>query len=153
MSKMINMLTIVVFSLGFLSPAKAQIAVIVNPGNSVENITTADLGEIYSGDMTRWPGGGKIVLVDQKSNKELSDRFYQVILNKTTGKVRQIWIKKMLQGEMPTPEAKESNESVVSFVSRTAGAIGFVEAGSVTEAVKVVSVEGQSLGSDGYPLK
>lgn len=153
MSKMTNILIIAVFSLGFLSPAKAQIAVIIHPGTTVENITTADLGKIYSGDMTSWPGGGKIVLVDQKSNKELSDRFYQAILNKTTGKVRQIWIKKMLQGEMSTPEAKESNESVVSFVSQTAGAIGFVEAGSVTEAVKVVSVESRSLGSDGYPLK
>ena len=153
MSKMTYLLTTAIFSLGFLSPAKAQIAVIVNPGNAVENITIADLGKMYSGDKSSWPGGGKIVLVDQKSNKELSDRFYQAVLSKTTGKVRQIWIKKMLQGEMSTPEAKESDESMVSFVAQTAGAVGFVEAGSVTEAVKVVSVEGESLDSDGYPLK
>jgi phosphate transport system substrate-binding protein len=96
--------------------ARDGMAIVVHPGNSVENVTLEDLRSIYLGKMEHWSdlGGGKgtIVPVIQAPESDVTAFFEQ----------------KVMQGEpVGAPVVYEGSDSaVVEYVVHHPDAIGFV---------------------------
>lgn len=120
-------LIVIAFCFGLFQSINAQIVVIVNKGNPSADVTLVELKKIFLGDKGKWGNGNKIVLVDQKSNKEVSKKFYAVTTGKSLSAVKESWIKKMLTGAMSPLKVFGTDAEIVSFVSQNAGAVGFVE--------------------------
>jgi len=116
-------------------PAQAQVKVIANKSVAESSLNGARVASIYSLEMTKWPDGTRIVVIDQSGDAK--DDFYSAI-GKDPLALRKSWLKKQLTGEAKAPETVGSDAEVVRKVAATPGAVGYVRATSVTSEVKVL---------------
>ena len=106
------------------------IAIIVNPQNSVSNLSLDDITKIYTGEVTNWKdvGGsdGEIVLIGREASSGTRDGFESITKTKDKCQYRQ---------ELTT------TGDVITAVSQNPNAIGYASLASVKESVKAVSVD------------
>ena len=106
------------------------IAIIVNPQNSVSNLSLDDLTKIYTGEVTNWKdvGGsdGEIVLIGREASSGTRDGFESITKTKDKCQYRQ---------------ELTSTGDVITAVSQNPNAIGYASLASVKESVKAVSVD------------
>jgi len=57
------------------------IAVVVNPANSVTSLAQYDIARIFRGEMTHWPEGKRIQVIDYTSTTHERAMFYQRIFD------------------------------------------------------------------------
>ncbi|KQC03204.1 MAG: phosphate-binding protein [Methanoculleus sp. SDB] len=111
--------------------ARDGIAMIVNPGNTVESLTVEQVRRIYTGEITNWNevGGSdaEIVVVGRDSASGTRGSFEELVMDK------QECVATMLE--------KNSNGAVQQTITGTPGAIGYVGLGYVDGTVKGVSID------------
>ncbi|MCQ2560360.1 MAG: phosphate ABC transporter substrate-binding protein [Clostridia bacterium] len=109
------------------------IALIVNPENSVEDLSLATIGQIYTGKITNWKElGGKdqaIVLIGREAGSGTRNSFENITGTEGLCKYRQ---------------ELTSSGDVITTVAQNPGAIGYAALASVKDNVKIVTVEGVS---------
>ncbi len=140
------------------APAGAQtqpdIAVIVNSEVAVDNLSLADLRRILTGDKEFWPSGSRVTIFIRAPIARERDAVIRDVCQMTEAQFRQHWIAKVFRAETPTgPKILYSNESTIDQVSRTPGAIAFVQGPVTAKGVKVVKIDGRSPGQSGYKLR
>lgn len=116
--------------------AYGQVKVIVNKSVPESSLSSAKVGSIYSLETTKWSNGNKIVVIDNGSDVKVP--FY-VAIDKDQMHLKKEWMRKQLTGEAKAPETLGSDTDIVKKVAATPGAIGYVNASSVTGDVKVVA--------------
>ncbi len=79
--------------------------------------------------------GKKLVLFDLKT--ELNEKFY-IAIGKTSTELKKNWMKKQLSGDGKAPVPLDSEDEMLSKVSSTPEAVGYVTKQKVTDAVKVL---------------
>jgi phosphate transport system substrate-binding protein len=113
--------------------AKDGIAVIVNPDNAVEGLTLDQVGQIYRGEVTNWKDVGgpdaEIVLLGRDSSSGTYEYFKEAVVGEEAEYSKSM---KNLQ----------SSQAIVDEVSKNAAAIGYVGIGYVSDAIKVMPVDG-----------
>lgn len=107
------------------------IAIIVNPSNSVEGLTTEQIAKIYTGEITNWSevGGanGEIVLIGREAGSGTRDGFESITDTKDKCKYRQ---------------ELTSTGDVITTVSQNPNAIGYASLAAVKDSVKALKVNG-----------
>ena len=107
------------------------IAIIVNPANKVENLTLAQIADIYTGKITNWSeiGGddSEIVLIGREAGSGTRSGFEEIVEVKDLCTYRQ---------------ELSSTGDVITTVAQNPGAIGYASLASVKDTVKAVNVEG-----------
>ena len=107
------------------------IAIIVNPANKVENLTIAQIADIYTGKITNWSEVGgddsEIVLIGREAGSGTRSGFEEIVEVKDLCKYRQ---------------ELSSTGDVITTVAQNPGAIGYASLASVKDTVKSVNVEG-----------
>lgn len=107
------------------------IALIVNPENPVEDLSMETAAKIYTGEITNWKdiGGAdqEIVLIGREAGSGTRDGFESVTETEDACKYRQ---------------ELTSTGDMITTVAGNPGAIGYVSLASVSDNVKVVSVNG-----------
>ena len=123
------------------------IAVIVNPSNSISQMTKQQIKDIYLGRISDWSkvggSGGRIVVIGRDSASGTFEAFTVKALDK--------------QKTRPDALLQASNQAVAQAVSSTPGAIGYVGLGYLTPKVKSVTVDGvectkETILAGTYPL-
>ncbi|MGM9589245.1 MAG: phosphate ABC transporter substrate-binding protein [Faecousia sp.] len=113
------------------------IAVIVNPENTVEDLTLEQIAAIYTGEITNWSevGGNdaEIVLIGREAGSGTRSGFEEIVEVKDTCKYRQ---------------ELSSTGDVITTVAQNPGAIGYASLASVKDNVKAVQVAGVAPGED-----
>lgn len=67
---------------------------------------------------------------------------------------RQFWISKVFRAEASSgPKIVYSNEMATELVAVIPGSVAFVDASWVPKWLKVLKIDGQLPGENGYPLK
>ena len=138
-------------------PAMTQstdIAVIVNPGNPVGNLSTAELRKIFAGEKRSWPGGNPIKLVVRSPGCHERMSLLR-LLGMSESDYKQYWKAQIFRGEADAePMTLPSFGMVKEAVTALSGAIGLVEAQSIRPEMymKVIKVDGHLPGDAGYPL-
>jgi len=138
-------------------PAMTQstdIAVIVNPGNPVGNLSTAELRKIFAGEKRSWPGGNPIKLVVRSPGCHERMSLLR-LLGMSESDYKQYWKAQIFRGEADAePMTLPSFGMVKEAVTALSGAIGLVEAQSIRPEMymKVIKVDGRLPGDAGYPL-
>ncbi|MFP4465843.1 MAG: phosphate ABC transporter substrate-binding protein PstS family protein [Candidatus Goldiibacteriota bacterium] len=127
--------------------ARDGMAVVVHPSNPIKAITVAQLKKIYSGEVKNWKElGGKddaIVCMSRDSSSGTFAVFNGIVLGK----------EKLRTDAVMTV----SNREVAENVKNTSGAIGYVGLAFVSDALKVLPLNGvmpsdSSVGSGTYKL-
>lgn len=107
------------------------IAIIVNPENTVEDLTVEQIASIYTGEVTNWSevGGadGEIVLIGREAGSGTRDGFESITGTKDACKYRQ---------------ELTSTGDVITTVANNPNAIGYTSLASVKDTVKVLKVGG-----------
>jgi ABC-type phosphate transport system substrate-binding protein len=129
-----NFIIIIIAIVFILIPVHAQVSVIANKSIN-ETVNASKIANIYSLTLTKWSSGSKIVVFD--NNSDIKTNFYKEIGTDQMS-LKKEWMKKQLTGEAKAPEALGSDDEVISKVSSTPGAIGFVKSSSVNGNVKVL---------------
>ena len=107
------------------------IAIIVNPENTVEDLTVDQIASIYKGEVTNWSevGGadGEIVLIGREAGSGTRDGFESITGTKDACKYRQ---------------ELTSTGDVITTVANNPNAIGYASLASVKDTVKALKVGG-----------
>ena len=107
------------------------IAIIVNPENTVEELTSETLAKIYKGEIVNWSevGGNdaEIVLVGREAGSGTRDGFESITGTEDVCKYRQ---------------ELTSTGDVITTVSQNPGAIGYASLASVKDTVKAIAIDG-----------
>ena len=107
------------------------IAVIVNPENTVSNLTIEEIAALYTGEITNWKelGGSDspVVCIGREAASGTRDGFESV-----TG----------TSGKCIYSQELTSTGDVIQTVSSNPNAVGYASVASVKDSVRAVSVEG-----------
>lgn len=123
------------------------IAIVVNPENTVKDLTVEQIAKIYKGEITNWKdvGGkdGPIVLIGREANSGTRDGFESITGTEDACKYNQ---------------ELTSTGDVIQTVAGNPNAIGYASLASVKDTVKKVSVNGveattQTIQSGEYKIQ
>ena len=123
------------------------IAVIVNPENTVEDLTLEQIAAIYTGEIQNWSevGGAdaEIVLIGREAGSGTRSGFEEIVEVKDLCQYRQ---------------ELSSTGDVITTVAQNPGAIGYASLASVKDTVKAVKVGGvapseQSVKDGSYAIQ
>ncbi|MFC4768269.1 phosphate ABC transporter substrate-binding protein [Effusibacillus consociatus] len=118
--------------------AIAPFAIIVNKDVNVENLTKQQAADIFTGKITNWKEVGgkdqKIVVVTRPDSSGSLKLVKQLVLD----------------GKSVTKDAvvQESSGAMVTAVTTTAGAIGYVDTAYVKEGIKAVKFDGVAFSKE-----
>ncbi len=124
------------------------IAVIVNPANPVKNLTTEQVQDIFSGEITNWNEVGgpdlAIGLVNRDEASGTREAFSKIVM----GDVR------FDRGAVVLPGTGQ----VRAVVAEVKGAVGYISLGFVTDEVRAVAIDGvqpseETVVSGTYPVQ
>lgn len=110
-----------VLQLAATAAAAADLFVIAN---AAATVAPGDLHDIYLGDK-QFAGAQKLVPID---NGAAQEAFLAKVLKLEAGKYATLWSKKSFRDGINPPAAKGSDGETIEFVTRTAGAVGYVTA-------------------------
>ena len=107
------------------------IAVIINPENTVEDLTVEQIAGIYTGELTNWNEVGgidaEIVLIGREAGSGTRGGFEEIVGVEDLCQYRQ---------------ELTSTGDVITAVSQNPGAIGYASLASVKDTVKAIKVGG-----------
>jgi len=121
-----------------------HMAVVVSKENSVDKMTSAQLGKMFRADTKKWPDGKLVVLVFHRASAGESITLQH--LNKMSAAQLQAWIAE----RRDSLKLVDTDQDVLSIVESTPGAVGLVDVRSVNDHVKIVHVDGKLPMEDGY---
>ena len=132
-----------------------DIAVIVHPSVTIDNLSLADLRRILTGDREFWAAGSQRVTIFIRAPiARERDAVVRDVCQMTEAQFRQHWIGKVFRAETPSgPKIVYSADSTIEQVSRTPGAIGLVLSPVTAKGVKVLKIDGRTPGQAGYKLR
>lgn len=134
-----------------VTPALAQVAVIVSRSNPTNDLTLADLEALYLGRRTSFANGASAVLGEYRPARR---SFYRSVLRLSEAAVSRHWIGVVFsEGHASPPRVFRDAEAVHRFVLSTPGAICFLDPEAVTDDVKVVTIGGLGPGNPAYPVR
>ena len=113
----------------------AEIVVVVNQANSTISLSKSDLARFFMGKSTEF------LPVNQVYSTNAYDEFCANFLGKNSDQMKAFWAKQMFMGKGTPPQAFGSDSEIVAFVAANVNSIGYVNSGSVSDGVKVITVE------------
>ncbi len=153
MSKIV-FLVLVVLLLAPVSASAADLAVVVNPDNPIEDIHWKDLVKIFRLEKQYWRDNEKIYLVLRESGSREKGVVLEKVYQTSDEGLKKMWLAKMYREEITSfPRVLNSNEAVIRFVNQVPTAISVIDASYRDERVKTLRVNGALPGEEGYPLK
>lgn len=138
MKKITNQIGAFCFILFYASASIAEISVIVHPDNSISSINKKATKKIFLGKSKKFPRGGKVAPIDQSGGSTVRKAFHSKITKKNAAKLKSYWSRMVFTGKAQSPVEVSDDDAVIGKVSSEPKAIGYVDSGSVTDAVKVI---------------
>ncbi|NOX09238.1 MAG: phosphate ABC transporter substrate-binding protein [Gammaproteobacteria bacterium] len=118
--------------------ALAGVAVIVHPSNADSSLSSGVVKRIFLGKKSKFPGGGKVVAIDQSYDSADRGQFYQKVVGKNSAQMKSYWSKMIFSGKGVPPESVDDGAAVKDWVAGHAEGIGYIDSSLVDDSVKVV---------------
>jgi|SRR5215510_880707 len=147
-------LVLVVLASTTTAQQEMEVAVVVNPQNPVNSISSAELRRIFAGDKQSWGNNLPVFLIVRAPRAWERQVLLNRVLKMTEEEYKQYWLRKVYSGEVPQePVAVFSNGMQLEAVRAKKGGIALISVEDVREGVKVIEVDRFLPGKPGYPLK
>lgn len=130
------------WSVALASPVWASDLVLVaNHSVSVNTMSRSDVKKVFLSKKKNISGVSvkPIIIIDNK----ITDHFLRVYVRKTPSQFTTYYKVLIFSGSGMEPKAVSSEAEMISYVARTAGALGYVSSDAVTDMVKIINVEGE----------
>ena len=125
---------------GDAAAQSAPYVVVVHKANPVSTISRADAAAFFLKRVVRWPGGTDARPVNQPSRSPIAVAFSTGVLHLTPSAVEAYWQQQIFPGRATPPPERPGDAAIVEYVAANPGAVGYVSAGAVTAAVKVLPI-------------
>jgi ABC-type phosphate transport system substrate-binding protein len=123
-------------------------AVIVNRGNSTEDLTTAEITKIFKSDTRKWASGANItVVVRDPATPEMELLLSRIYQTTPEG------LRNFIAAHKDSIVMVDSNEAMLNAVHNIPGAIGLVDVFLINKEVKVLKIDGKLPVEYGYILR
>jgi len=130
-----------------------DLAIIVAPGVHLDNLSQAELGQVFLMDKKTSTATHLVVLMREKTAPERAV-IMKDVYKMTEAQFEAYFLQATFTGMLTTPPRMiPSAPAVRKLVANNPGMIGYVASSLVDASVKVVKVDGHAPGETGYPLK
>jgi len=123
-----------------INPSFASIIIIVNNNVPVEELDSNTISDIYLGNISKWENGDTIRITMLKKGKT-HEKFVQEIINVSSTRLKNFWKKIVFTGTGNYPKIIIQEDDLVNYVSKTKGAIGYINNSTSHDDVKVISIK------------
>lgn len=136
------------------SVAPSAIAIVVQKDTQVDDLSLAELRNVFLADQQFWSDRTRITLLVRAPQSDERDFVLNRIYQMSEAQFRQYWIAKMFRAEVARgPKIVFSTDMALDLVVAIPGSISFIRADEVTDSVKTIRVDGMLPNDAGYPLK
>jgi ABC-type phosphate transport system substrate-binding protein len=133
--------------------AEQDVAVVVNPKNTVDSLTLAELTKIYRGERQYWKANLSVVILFRTPETHEREVVLRTIFQMTESQYKQYWLSKIMRAEATSPPTELFSSGMTKEgLMAIPGAIGVVSASDVRPGMKVLRINGHPPGEPGYPL-
>jgi hypothetical protein len=127
------------FLLLFSTASQADILLIVNAKNPVEQLEKRQVVDLFMGRVTAFPGGNAAYPLDLRSGTPLRGQFYRALTGQSEAQVDAYWATLIFAGRMTPPRQFPNEEALIRAVAETPSGIAFISNGHpLPSSVKVV---------------
>lgn len=131
-----------------------DVAIVVNKGNPVDEMTMREVEAIFELRKQFWKGGDRVYVIIQQSHRAEKNVMLKKVYRQTDEGLNKYLLHRMFTGEISEfPQIESSNEKVKQEVRKRPNAIGFIDAATVDDSVKVLRIDRSLPGSENYRLK
>lgn len=131
----------------------AEIAIIVHRSNPVDNLTRAELRQIFRLERQSWPSNKKITVVMRDSGQAERTQMLRALCSMSEVDFARHVLQATFRGDAASPPRTISTaDGMRRFVFNVPGAIGYVRGNELDDTVKVIRVDGKLPGEPGYAL-
>ena len=100
--------------------------VIVNASNSATTLPKSEVAALFLKQVTSWPDGSPVVVVDQPERSSARAAFSRAVLNRPARAISSYWQQQVFSGRDVPPTQRTSDAEVLAFVKSNPDAIGYV---------------------------
>lgn len=134
------------------SSLSAEIAIVVNKNNPVDNLALNELVKIFKADRQYWDGE-KIFILMRESTSWEKNIILKKVYQMSGDELNKFWLGKVFRGEINNfPAVFGSENTIKKLIAAKPGAISFVNSRAVDDNVKVLKIDGKLPGEKTYPL-
>jgi ABC-type phosphate transport system substrate-binding protein len=137
-----TILAAVVLAAATTSASGAQeFQVIVHPSVQGTRISKTSLSALFTGKTFRWGDKSQALPVDQSAKTPVRRAFTTTVIGLSLGELQLYWQRRVSTEHVFPPPIKDSDEEVLAFVAKNAGAIGYIGPDTpVPDSVRVIAV-------------
>ena len=133
------------FLMSSVAPCLAHhMAVVVDKGNKVENISSVHLAKIFRAEVRKWPDGREVVLVLHSASSGEKTTLEHLL------KLSDAELKSLIAAHKNSIRMVASDAEVLALVEATPGAAGLVDVNAINGRINVVKVDGKLPTEAGY---
>ena len=141
-----------VLALAIAAPATNDVAVVVHPAVTVDDLTFGELRRILLGDRVFWSSKLRVTILIPAGRERLV--VLKAVYQMTDAQFRQFWISKLFRAEaVASPKIVDGDDMAIELVTAIPGALAVVDAAHVPSRLKVLRIDGRRPGEKGYPLR
>lgn len=130
----------------------AEIAIIVNRQNPVNDLSSGELTRIFKAERQYWDGD-KILLLMRESASWEKEVILKKVYSMSNEELDKFWLGKIFRGEVISfPAVFGSDDMVKKLINTKAGIISFIDSKAADASVKVLKIDGKLPGERNYPL-
>ena len=133
--------------------SSTDIAVVVNPKNDTNELSSAELRSILLGERRFWKNKLPLTIVLREPGSRECDNVI-ASLKMSNGEFGRLWRDKVFRGEASAPPLEvRSNGLATQVIRDNPGSVTFLAGKNLARDVKVLKIDGKWPGETGYRLK
>lgn len=122
-------------------PLAASEAFITHPALAGTTLSASEVGEILHGRRTTWSNGTRIVLITlDEGASPVTALVLKEYARKSPAQFLAYWKRQVFTGKGALPRQARDEAELLQLVAATPGALGFIAAEKISDAVALVTV-------------
>ena len=122
------------------STATCDVMIISNKSVPNSSFSRQDIKDIFFGKKLYWDDKTKITIATLNQG-DITESFLKTYLNQNSKQYDSYWEKKIFTGDKNAPIRFKTSKQMLDYITNTKGAIGFIDAKTPTQYVKIITVD------------
>lgn len=131
-------------------------AILVNPENEVEDLTSLDLGRIFRAEIQEWPGAQAVRILLPKSGTAEKQVLLELVYRMSDLQLKRYWTRMVYEHKLvAAPAAVPSAAVGLRMLEGLTGGVTVLgqDASDGATAARTLRIDGQRPGDEPYPLR
>ncbi|OEG74177.1 hypothetical protein BEL05_00835 [Shewanella colwelliana] len=115
-----------------------ELLVVVHKDNGIEQLTKAQVVDIFMGRYITFPNGQKAKAYDLAPKSNDKAQFYKLLVNRSEAQINAYWARLLFSGRSSPPVTVDSPERLVEALAQSPQGIAYIPSHYMTDKLKVV---------------